>query len=166
MSGQRPYITEEVNDFIGQIGQESDRGKVLVSTGYIESRLLEVLLAFMIQSKVSVSLFSGPNSAFGTFSSRITGCYALGLISDDEYHDLQLIRRIRNDFAHSVRTSFKTPEVINRCNLLRSTTERVPQYPFMPGQKFESAVVAIIVRLVNRPFYVAQNRVSTKEWPL
>jgi DNA-binding MltR family transcriptional regulator len=125
MSRDRPYITDEVNDFIGQIGQESDRGKVLVSTGYIESRLQEVLLAFMVESKVSISLFSGANSPFGTFSSRIASCFSLGLIDEVEYHDLQLIRRIRNDFAHSVRTSFRTPEVISRCKLLRSTTERV-----------------------------------------
>jgi hypothetical protein len=160
----RPYITEEVNDFIGQIGQESDRGKVLVSTGYIESRLQEVLLAFMVESKVSISLFSGPNSAFGNFSSRIAGCYALGLITDDEYHDLQLIRRIRNDFAHSVLTSFKTAEVVSRCKLLRSTTERVSQYPAMPAQRFESAVVAIIVQLVNRPYYVSEGRLKVREW--
>ena len=42
--------------------------------------------------------FQGP---LGTFSSRINLVYGLGLIREDQFEDLDTIRRIRNGFAHS-----------------------------------------------------------------
>ncbi len=43
-----------------------------------------------------------PDRPLGTFSAKINLAYRLGLISDDIEHAMQMIRRIRNEFAHSV----------------------------------------------------------------
>jgi hypothetical protein len=81
--------------------------KVLVSTGFLEEQLRQVLLAFMLENRNTVELLDGANAPLGTFSARIAACSAFGLISDVETHDLTLIRRIRNDFAHDIHTTFR-----------------------------------------------------------
>jgi DNA-binding MltR family transcriptional regulator len=37
----------------------------------------------------------------GTLSSRIKAAYAVGLLSDKQFEDLERIRKIRNEFAHN-----------------------------------------------------------------
>lgn len=54
------------------INNESPRGKVLVSTGFLEEQLKEVLLAFMLENKDAEELVEGGNAPLGTLSSRIT----------------------------------------------------------------------------------------------
>jgi DNA-binding MltR family transcriptional regulator len=45
--------------------------------------------------------------------------FALGLISEKTYRDLQILREIRNEFAHfSESVSFDTPSVRDRCREL------------------------------------------------
>lgn len=36
-----------------------------------------------------------------SFSAKIRICYLIGLIDEDQFHDLDLVRKLRNDFAHS-----------------------------------------------------------------
>jgi hypothetical protein len=45
-------------------------------------------------------LFAGPYSPLATFSGVIQLGYAYGLIAADDYRDLNLIRKIRNEAAH------------------------------------------------------------------
>ena len=56
----------------------------------------------MISDKKSIELTS-EHGALNTFGSRIQSAYCLGLLTSEERNDLDLIRRIRNPFAHSVR---------------------------------------------------------------
>ena len=43
-----------------------------------------------------------PDRPLGTFSAKIALAYRLNLIDRDFEHALQMVRKIRNDFAHSV----------------------------------------------------------------
>jgi hypothetical protein len=43
--------------------------------------------------------------AFATFSAKIKSCYAFNLIDEVTYNDLNTIRDIRNEFAHSYQTA-------------------------------------------------------------
>ena len=156
--------------FLDSLKSESARGSVLISTGYLEQLLKETLLAFMLDNPTSRNLVEGPNAPFGTFSSRIGGCYALGLISEDEHHDLQLIRRVRNDFAHDIATNFATQTVSGRCAALRGkaftyTLHTGEEVKVPPASQFSTAAVSLICNLVNRAHYVAQKRVSPAKWP-
>lgn len=80
---------------------ESPRGIVLVSSALLEEALSELMLGFLLPNPSSSdSLFDGPTSPFGSFSSKIDGSFRLGLISHQFCRDLHLIRKIRNDVAH------------------------------------------------------------------
>ena len=54
----------------------------------------------------------------GSLSARIETAYALGLISKEERDNINLIRDIRNDFAHrflDTKVSFQTPKIKDKC---------------------------------------------------
>ena len=82
----------------------SDRSCVIVAAAYIDE-LLEYLLKNFVYSpsseKEDKDLFSG-YGPLSSFSSKILLSYRLGLISNYEYKTLQIIRKIRNTFAHDI----------------------------------------------------------------
>lgn len=163
-----PHL-REFRIFIEKLNEESDRGAVLISTGFLEEQLKQTLLAYFIDDKTLIALVEGGNAPLGTFSARITTCYALGLIYEREHHDLNQLRRIRNDFAHSMHVSFETQSVIDRCKTLHSKahdydSEELGQVRVSPAGQFRSAATGLILNLVNRPHYVGKERRSTKSW--
>jgi DNA-binding MltR family transcriptional regulator len=113
-----PHLSE-FWPYLELLDKESDRGKVLISCGFLEERLKRILLAFMLENSQAQKLVEGANAPLGTFAARTTACFVFGLISEDEHHDLILLRRIRNDFAHDIHTSFTTQNVVDRCRELR-----------------------------------------------
>jgi hypothetical protein len=156
--------------YLELLRKESPRGKVLISTGFIEQQLKEVLLAFMLPVSQAEDLLEGANAPLGTFSARISACYTLGLIKEVEHHDLNVIRRIRNDFAHDIHTSFETTSVVDRCRELKMkahdyTSEKMGEVKVGPQGQFETASVALIMNLVNRPHYVGKQRCVANDWP-
>jgi hypothetical protein len=155
--------------YLDLLREESDRGRVLISTGYMEEQLKDILLAFMQDTPQAKELVTSGNAPLGTFSSRIAACYSLGLISERENHDLTLLRKIRNDFAHDMHISFATPSVVDRCKLLDHkagdyTSENMGEVIVNPTAQFTSAAVALILKFTNRPHYVAQKRCVYGEW--
>jgi DNA-binding MltR family transcriptional regulator len=61
-------------------------------------------------------------------SARIRAAYCLGLITKDQYDDLNLIRRIRNKFAHRLHDlSFKDKEILDWCNSLKMPKKTIPR---------------------------------------
>ena len=42
------------------------------------------------------------NGPFSSFSSKILAAYTIGWIDSDVFHDLELLRKIRNKFAHTI----------------------------------------------------------------
>jgi mannitol operon repressor len=145
--------------YLDELNKESPRGKVLVSTGYLEQVLEEILRAFMLEVKTVDDLFEGGNAPLGTFSSRAKMCHGLGLISDDEFHDVDQIRRIRNYFAHKVSASFSEPTIKDRCSLLRHKAPGMN-----PEGQFTSAAAGVLVNLVNRAAYVAGKKLKFEDW--
>ena len=155
--------------YLDLLGKESDRGKVLISTGFLEEQLKDVLLAYLLDKPQAADLVTGSYAPLGTFSARIAACYLLGLISEVEHHDLTLLRRIRNDFAHDIHTSFETPGIIDRCKQLRLkahdyTSEKMGEIVVGPAGQFQSAAVGLIMNLTNRPHYVSMKRSAYGNW--
>lgn len=156
--------------YIDLLREESDRGRVLISTGYMEEQLKDVLLAFMLDTASAKELLTSGNAPLGTFSARIAACYSFGLISELEHSDLTLMRKIRNEFAHNILTSFQTPSVVDRCKALHY---KIGDYPLKgtgevitdPMAQFTSAAAAIILHLTNRPHYVGLKRCEYGAWP-
>lgn len=87
-------------DFYDEIHYtNSDRACVIVSAAAIDDSLRALLSTFMVDYKLD-DLFSG-NGPLSSFSSKIKMSYNLGLISKQEHDLIEIIRRIRNDYAHS-----------------------------------------------------------------
>lgn len=82
----------------------SDRSCVIVAASYIDELLGHLLRYFLTSpssEKEDKELFSG-YGPLSSFSSKIVLSYRLGLISNYEYKTLQIIRKIRNSFAHDI----------------------------------------------------------------
>ena len=98
---------------------ESDRGCVLIAAAYLDDSLDELLQASFSQNSVCKKkavepLFSGLGP-LSSFSAKIKLSFALELIDEDVFTSLEIIRKIRNEFAHTfVDLSFDTPSVADR----------------------------------------------------
>lgn len=166
---KNPHL-KEFFPFLDELNKESPRGRVLISAGYLEEQLKRILLAFMVEDNRAEDLVEGPNAPLGTFSARTTACYVLGLISENERDDLVLIRRIRNEFAHQVHTSFETPSIVSRCDQLKFSAENYVKPDGTPieveaDRQFATSAVILILRLTNRAQYVEKERRTSREWP-
>jgi hypothetical protein len=164
---EQPHLAK-FYPYLDLLRAESDRGRVLISTGYMEEQLKDILLAFMMDTPQAKELVTSGNAPLGTFSSRIAACYTLGLISEREHHDLTLLRKIRNEFAHDMHVSFATPSVVDRCKLLNHKihdhTDVKSEMVLDPVSQFTSAAVSLILNLTNRPHYVSQRRCGYGDW--
>ena len=80
----------------------SDRSCVVVAASIIDHLLTETLRTFLVPCPTAQDpLLDGANAPLGTFSARIDAAHRFGLISVQAARDLHLIRRMRNDQAHS-----------------------------------------------------------------
>jgi hypothetical protein len=85
---------------------QSDRGCALVAAAILDMSLLRLLLDMRLRIDLTEGdiseLFFERHSSLASFSSKIDISFALNIISRDEMKELDVIRRIRNSFAHSV----------------------------------------------------------------
>lgn len=96
--------------------QESDCGFALIAAAWIDDSIQDVIRSRFIDNKKSVDELIVGDAPLATFSARIKLLYCMGIITDDEKKDLNIIRAIRNIFAHQRgRVSFTTREVKDRC---------------------------------------------------
>jgi mannitol operon repressor len=116
----------------------------------------------MFNNKSATALL-GVDAPLGSLNARIAACHALGLISDIEKHDLTILRKIRNEFAHHIEASFDLPKIRDLCrSLCMKAPEHVTEVMGKTGE-FESS--AIITTLANRPHYVGLQRRKVQDWP-
>jgi hypothetical protein len=112
-------VNGEAFRFRRALSSESDRGAALFAAAHIDSRLEVLLRAFLVQDeKVAAPLFRG-TAAPATFSARIDMAYLLGLLSSEKRNELHLIRKMRNEFAHSAsELSFSHEPLASQCRQL------------------------------------------------
>jgi mannitol operon repressor len=158
-----------VSAFLKEFQEESDRGAALVGAALLDARLERLLLAHMLPGKAATNLIRGRNAPLGTFSARISMCYVLGLITSAEKHDLNLIREIRNEFAHREHgITFTESRIIGLCGSLNSrrepiTVEKMGGYP--PRQRFNDAVLFTAMQLWYRPEHTEPFKAQKRQWP-
>lgn len=103
----------EWSSFFDELSRESDRATAILAAAWID-RLLQLRLQELFahgNSKARAQLFDA-NGPFATFGSKIAAAYCIGWLDADVHHDLGLIRRIRNAFAHQIHgLSMDSPEI-------------------------------------------------------
>jgi len=108
--------------------EESDRGVALVAVEYFDATLERLLLArFAAGLKERPKLIKPLFEGFGplsTFSSKISLSYAFDLLQTWMASDLDAIRRIRNEFAHSLESrTFRDPKISSMVNQLACVSQ-------------------------------------------
>ena len=99
---------------------ESDHAVALIAAAFLDEMLASLLQTVFVDSPKVVEALLGIDRPVSSFSARIKLAYCAGHISEGTYQDLELIREIRNDFAHSRQSlSFDSAIVKDRCNRLR-----------------------------------------------
>lgn len=123
-----PIMVERFVEVWRSLKKESDRGSVIVAAAVLEDQLEELLKNRLVQnSDQSDPLFDGANSAIGTFSAKIELAYRIGAISQKVRQSVNILRRLRNDFAHFAdEINFESNSVKDRTrNLLTLNRELV-----------------------------------------
>jgi DNA-binding MltR family transcriptional regulator len=90
----------DLNRFLSLIRTQDDRALVLSLAAFVEETLGRLLLAYFRDCKATKDLVEGFNAPLGTLSSRIKSTYSFGLVTHEQYKDMDLLRKIRNKFAH------------------------------------------------------------------
>jgi len=81
------------------LSKESDRGCVLLAVSYLEDALGKYILSYLYGTSKFKKDFVRTN--LSSFNSRINFAFSIGLINENLFKDLNVIRDIRNKFAHS-----------------------------------------------------------------
>ena len=123
------------------------------------------MLAFLVDHKETSRLLDGFNAPLGTFSSRILGAFALGLLSELEYRECENIRKIRNVFAHNVHASFEDQKVRDICANLEYSAKEYGDVSVDARGQYTTAAVSLILHLTNRPNYADRRRLKHHSWP-
>ena len=102
-----------------------------MATAILESILEEGIVNRLLPMSNSHrdALFGG-EASFATFSAKINLGLSLGLYGNQTKTDINLIRKIRNEFAHYANRSFAHPEISKHC--ARITDYRTETEPTMP----------------------------------
>lgn len=99
-------------ELISKVGAESERGMTVLVAAELDRALELLLKAYMAPGSARDALFSGGSAPLGTFSAKINIARTLHLIREEEYVLLQLIRRIRNEFAHNPDAGFDDARIV------------------------------------------------------
>lgn len=127
----------------------SDAEKVILATSMLDKALQLALTITFYKGAVSNTLMdrvfkgTGPLS---TFSSKIDLAHIQGLTDENQNNDLKILRKVRNDFAHSL-----GPRRISEfasCDNLRLRSELVITSPTVRETNFLHSCAALVAQIM------------------
>ena len=108
---------------------ESDRAAVIIAAAKLDQLLRDLIVARLVPSSKSDDDLVDGDRPLGAFSARIAIAFRIGLIDAEVARSLDLIRRIRNEFAHEARlASLSSDEHIKRVKELARPFHRDPKF--------------------------------------
>ena len=121
--GREELTTGDAKEISRELEAQSDRGAAILAAAFIDVHLADVLM-YVFRANLSKdddkALFDDANGPLASFSSRIKMAHALGVIGDKTRADLNLIRKVRNEFAHKIKVrSFNEPPISDICRSLQ-----------------------------------------------
>jgi len=157
---------EALGIFLSEFNRESDRGAALTAAAVLDDRLAEILAAFFTDTTSAKELISGFNAPLGSLASRAAAAHALGLIQDNEFKEITLIRKIRNEFGHSWKgVSFSAGRVAALCNQLPWLGPKEHEVTATPRSRLNAAMAILLSDLLWRARLVSKQRRSMSVWP-
>jgi len=160
--------TKELNQFLHEFQKESDRAAAVLAGCYLDEMLELLLKKFLIQDSKFIEKYilgNSPSVAIDSFGKKTRIAYALGLLREVEYSDLETVRRIRNEFAHQIHgLSFETQKINDLCfnlKLAQIAIEKVIQdMKYTDGARFRYTItVGILGNFIShRALYETESR--------
>lgn len=107
-----------------------DRARVLVDAANLDDRLQEAIThRFVALPKGVRSALFSDEYAIATFKMKTNLAYALGIFGDWALHDLNVIRTIRNGFAHyNTALTLDESSVVEMCRTLVLPDKSKPEF--------------------------------------
>lgn len=156
---------EYFSAFLKEFQDETDRGAALVGAALIDTRLERLLVSHLLDNSIGKEMVNGSNAPLGSFSSRIKMSYALGLITEVEFKECDLIRRIRNEFAHSIHgMDFQNQKLSALCKNLKANTPDGSRFNGNARQLFINSVIMVSMSLWYRPEYAVPYKSQLRTW--
>ena len=121
---------------------ESDRGVAIVIASIFDERITSLLKLALPHTPFEEKIFqemSRQDGPLGTFKSKTDLFFLLGMINEVQYRSVNLIRKIRNQFAHSAHLiKFSNPEIEDICRNLKyyEIAKRDPRMTFIMTSAF------------------------------
>jgi len=157
---------KEFSEFLLEFNKESDRGAALNAAALIDEWLQNILEAFLAENKSAKKLVSGFNAPLGDFSSKVIATHALGLIQDNEFHEINLIRKIRNEFGHNWKgVNFENHKVASLTRELPWGGPAEFEENSTSRQRFNFATSMLLMDLMWRARLVTKEKRVIKKWP-
>jgi hypothetical protein len=131
------------------VRKDGSRGSVILAGTLVEDSLRALLISRMapgVEKDGPKDLF-GPMKPLSSFNAKIRMGFALKLYGERTFHDLQLLRELRNLFAHGrLAIDFDTPGVKRAINQFHchSRDERDPR------KRFYSVTTLLLSHLDSR----------------
>ena len=94
--------TQRLFDLDPEFRDQTDRGVGILGAALLESELRGFIIAHLTNSTKATRVLFDRGQALESFGTQITLAYAIGLVNEDVYEDLDCIREIRNACAHSI----------------------------------------------------------------
>lgn len=154
---------EKYNVMFDLVRTESPRGKIIILSCVIEDTLAELLEARLVQNSSTEAIIDKRNSPIRDFHAKSVIAHAVGCISDDEFHDIQIIRKMRNQLAHDLNANVESNSFTDLIGNLRfmPRSEAPPQTTIV--DKAVAAILRLQVGLILRTGRTAQTRIQEQE---
>lgn len=143
-----PHLNADTDRLVADMENESDRGAALLAAAFLDDVLDLLLRSALVDDAETVDRLLGPGRALESFGARTHLAYLLGLLGPDIYADINLIREIRNEFAHRKPMDFDVPEISGKCELLRCVSSIIGGEKCTPRERFVATVVLLCNHLM------------------
>jgi len=112
-----------------EFNYKTDRAAAILGAVFLEAHLGQLIADFLIEECDETESLLDAERPLGSFSARVHAAYCMGLISPNEFHDLNLIMQIRYIFANRIgEVAFADNGIQEKCFMLR-----IPNHVLLPG---------------------------------
>ena len=155
----------ELSKFLHSFNQESDRGAVLIAASILDEWLSEIIETFLVKSKESKGLLFDFSAPLGTFSARTKMAYSLGLIEKKEFEEINIIRKIRNEFGHQWKDiNFESNKIKKECTKFDWLGPQDDNIERTNRSRFNFTVAILLTDLLWRKRLVKKEQLQIKNW--
>jgi hypothetical protein len=154
---------DSLNRFIHLLSKHDERGLALSLAAFAEDTLGRLLLIYLVDCKQSKDLVEGFNAPLGTLAARMKAAYSIGLLTKEQYEDLEIARKVRNLFAHDWEgVSLDRPDIKAMIGQLHGYTFDGAPISGGARQRLQHSVATVLMELRVQ---IAQHRKHRRRAP-